>query len=194
MTIRVNPQSSTDPSSNDAVAMELDWTAPVYVKHTATTNEAAPSYSEGGSGGVEQGVAGIDYAVIGYDGLGSAAYDAASTGTHEQHVSHATTYYQVNIGVPGLWLICSTSITSYNLNASASAGVNVTPAFTCDDQIDNFPHDATSMWPTTKHFLPQYQLGSIKVDGAPYMSTEAHVVAPSDVREHSRQIYSDDLT
>ena len=38
------------------------------------------------------------------------------------------------------------------------------------------------MWPTTKHFLPQYQLGSIKVDGAPYMSTQAHVVAPADSR------------
>ena len=178
MTTRVNPQSSTDPSANDAVAMELDWTAPVYVKHTATTNEAAPSYSEGGSGGVEQGVAGIDDAVIGYDGLGAAAYDYGESSSHDRDVVQSKTYYQVNIGVPGLWLICSTSITAYDKNNGPSA--NVVPFFTCNDQIDNYPHTATSMWPTTKHFLPQYQLGSIKVDGAPYMSTEAHIVAPSD--------------
>lgn len=175
MTTRVNPQSSTDPSSNDAVAMELDWTAPVYVKHTSATTESAPGYSEGGSSGVEQGVAGIDYAVIGYDGLGAASHDATYNSEHS--VSQSKSYYQVNIGVPGLWLICSTSVTSYTSSTSTSVGVN---AFTCNDQIDNFPHTATSMWPTTKHFLPQYQLGSIKVDGAPYMSTEAHVVAPSD--------------
>lgn len=180
MTTRVNPQSSTDPSSNDAVAMELDWTAPVYVKHTASSSEGAPVYTEGGSAGVEQGVAGIDYAVIGYDGVGTAAYDYGESSGHDQNVVHTTTYYQVNIGVPGLWLICSTSVLTYDKNNSHVAGV--TPTFTCSDQIDNFPHTATSMWPTTKHFLPQYQLGSIKVDGAPYVSTEAHVVAPSDAR------------
>jgi hypothetical protein len=180
MTARVNPQSSTDPATNDAVAMELDWAAPVYVKHTATTTEAAPGYTEGGSSGVEQGVAGIDYGVIGYDGLGMPSFEQLSTSANGESVNARTQlYHQVNIGVPGLWLICSTSVTSY---ASSNNTTLSYPAFTCNDQIDNYPHSATSMWPTTKHFLPQYQLGSIKVDGAPYMSTEAHVVAPSDVR------------
>ena len=185
MSTRVNPQTSTSPSANDALAMELDWTAPVYVRHTATTTEAAPNYTEGSSSNIEGGVAGIDYGIVGYDGIASPAFDFWGTNSQyisqdkEENISSQQFYYQVNVGVPGLWFLCSTSVVSYAVSTTSSV---TPPSFTCSDAIDNSPHSAVSMWPTSKHFLPQYQLGSIRVNGAPYMSTQAHVVAPPDPR------------
>lgn len=201
MTTRINPQHTVGPQGNDYIAMEQDWSAPVYVNHTQAASEGAPNYLNKGGGfssALNAGKAGINLATMGWQGF-KGVYDStvrSSSGSEVSDSSHfssgAEKYefapsqskvsYEISFAFPGLWFLvtCWTGQSTSTQNASADAA-----NFVNSQLIDNDPADADAHWPTTKYFIPQYQLGSIKVNGIPYLDCDSYYLKDPDTFDTS---------
>ncbi len=200
MTTRINPQHTVGPQGNDYIAMEQDWSAPVYVNHTQAASEAAPSYLNKGAGlssALAAGKAGANLATMGWQGF-KGGYDSTirafsdaqlpdgSNDNYPEKIEygavHTKVSYEISFALPGLWFLvtCWTGQTQQTSNPSADAA-----DFVNSQLIDDDPKDFDAYWPTTKYFIPQYQLGSIKVNGVPYLDCDQFHLKDPDSFESS---------
>ena len=200
MTTRINPQHTVGPQGDDYIAMEQGWSAPVYVNHTQSAAEAAPSYLNKGGGlssALAAGKAGLNLATMGWQGFKGSTdstvmgYSTAELTDGQQDgnpkkTEYGTTQtkisYEISFAFPGLWFLvtCWTGQSTNTMAVTADAA-----DFINSELIDNNPADADANWPTTKYFIPQYQLGSIKVNGVPYLDCDSYYLKDPDGFETS---------